>query len=162
MGWDENINKTDLSTIGNLIKYYRQEKKLSQKELADLIGKELLDVQNYEANITEPTDEILTKISDVLDLDEKKFIALNHMLKAVSELQKLSDVARTFNSDSDKNTAELFFILKIFLNYQDEEKKQEFLYVIDKYNSLNEKGKQKLIEYITDLSEQSKYSESPK
>ena len=65
-------HKILFTSTGGMIKYYRNCKGISQKELAALIEKDILDVQNYESDITEPSDETLIKISNFL-LEKAEF-----------------------------------------------------------------------------------------
>lgn len=54
--------------IGNRIKEYRKKAKMSQKELAQKIGKGYSTVQKYELNLTQPPIDVLNKIAEVLNI----------------------------------------------------------------------------------------------
>ncbi|BAH07661.1 hypothetical protein CKR_2610 [Clostridium kluyveri NBRC 12016] len=53
-------------TIGESIKYYRKNNKLTQETLANKINKSLRMVQKYESDEVTPSIEILNKIEDAL------------------------------------------------------------------------------------------------
>lgn len=53
------------SEIGKTIKKYRQKRKLTQNELAELIGKTGSSVQKYESGVTEIPLSVLEKIAHV-------------------------------------------------------------------------------------------------
>lgn len=54
--------------IGNKIKSIRKEKKLTQKELGNLIGKSEISIRKYEATSNVPLDAIID-IAKALDID---------------------------------------------------------------------------------------------
>ena len=58
----------DNKKIGENINTYRKAKKLTQKQLADLIDKAESSVQKYEKGETEVPISVLEKISTVLDI----------------------------------------------------------------------------------------------
>ena len=51
--------------IGKRFKHYREEKGLSQKEAAELIGVKYYQLGNYETNRSEPSIKVLKKMSQV-------------------------------------------------------------------------------------------------
>lgn len=59
---DEKMN------TGELIKKYRKEKKITQKQLAALIGKAEITIRKYESGALVPPLEILYSISKVLEI----------------------------------------------------------------------------------------------
>lgn len=54
--------------IGEKIKLIRKDKKITQKQLGELIGKKEITVRKYESGEINPNIEILKKISIVLDV----------------------------------------------------------------------------------------------
>jgi Predicted transcription factor, homolog of eukaryotic MBF1 len=54
--------------IGKNIKNFRKNKKLTQKQLADIIGVSVVTIQNYENGRREPNMETLKKIASALDI----------------------------------------------------------------------------------------------
>lgn len=71
--------------IGENIKKYRKEKGLTQKELADKIGKGFSTVQKYELNISQPPIDVLNRIADTLDIDVSKLFYIENTLNQSSE-----------------------------------------------------------------------------
>ncbi len=59
--------------IGLRIKSFRTEKKLTQQELADLVGITLNTVQKYESGERNPSPTNIKKIAQVLDVQENLF-----------------------------------------------------------------------------------------
>ena len=55
--------------LGKNIKTARKNKRLTQQELADLIGKSKSVVQKYESGETEPPTPVIYAISDALEID---------------------------------------------------------------------------------------------
>lgn len=89
-------------TIGNNIKKYRKEKKLTQQQLADAIGKSKSIIEKYEADkIENHSFVVLKSIADILDinisdlLDEKfdkeeKNIILGQKIREIRKSKKIS------------------------------------------------------------------------
>lgn len=57
------------NVVGFNIKKYRKQKKITQKELGNLLDKSLSTIQKYESGEIEVTLDILMKISNLLDVD---------------------------------------------------------------------------------------------
>ena len=55
-------------TIGNNIKKYREEKRYTRKEFAELIGRTYNTLRCYECDISTPGAYILLKMATVLDI----------------------------------------------------------------------------------------------
>lgn len=86
----DNFIRTDSITkssmlIGEKIKKYRKEKGLTQKELADKIGKGFSTVQKYELNISQPPIDVLNRIADTLDINVSKLFDIENTLNQSSE-----------------------------------------------------------------------------
>lgn len=86
----DNFIRTDSITkssmlIGEKIKKYRKEKGLTQKELADKIGKGFSTVQKYELNISQPPIDVLNRIADTLDIDVSKLFYIENTLNQSAE-----------------------------------------------------------------------------
>ena len=61
--------------IGEKIKFYRSQKKMTQKELADKIGASYQQISQYERGQRKPKIETLRKIADALDTETLCFIS---------------------------------------------------------------------------------------
>lgn len=86
----DNFIRTDSITkssmlIGEKIKKYRKEKGLTQKELADKIGKGFSTVQKYELNISQPPIDVLNRIADTLDINVSKLFDIENTLNQSAE-----------------------------------------------------------------------------
>lgn len=140
MGWDENKSEIPLISVENIIKRSRIESGLSQKELAEKIGKSLSLVQKYESGQIKPPKEVLEKISNTLNINVDVFYFIENIHQTTTNLNALTDII-------SKNSI-----------YEAEDYFKKVIYFLEKFAHLNDKGKQKIIEYITDLSENSKYT----
>lgn len=113
--------------IGENIKKYRKEKGLTQKELADKIGKGFSTVQKYELNISQPPIDVLNRIADTLDIN----------------VSKLFDIENTLNQSE--------------VSFEDEAQRQEMYLkelredTINKYDSLDLFGQKAANKYINFL-----------
>lgn len=65
-------------TIGENIQFYRKEKGLSQKELAEKIGKSTGTIQQYELNKREPKFDFVCDIAKALDVEPYKLYASDY------------------------------------------------------------------------------------
>ncbi len=86
----DNFIRTDSITkssmlIGEKIKKYRKEKGLTQRELADKIGKGFSTVQKYELNISQPPIDVLNRIADTLDINVSKLFDIENTLNQSAE-----------------------------------------------------------------------------
>lgn len=66
-----------MKTFGELIKEARKEKKITQREMANLIGVDFTYISKIETGALEPpSEDVIKKISKILDIDDKElFIA---------------------------------------------------------------------------------------
>ena len=55
-------------TVGNNIKKYREEKRYTRKEFAELISRTYNTLRCYECDISSPSAYILLKMATVLDI----------------------------------------------------------------------------------------------
>lgn len=127
--------------IGLKIKEYRKSKGLTQKELADKIGVAVNTISRYEIGERVPTLKIIYDIAEALNTD------IGNILNDDLALAEALD--------------DLHHIYKLGLNPEDygyEVNDDQRVIMLKKYDSLNALGQQKANEYITDLSEQEKYT----
>ena len=59
--------------IGSNVKSYRKQRKLTQKQLADKLGKNIMTVGRYESGKTSVTMDVLHEISEILDVPMSDF-----------------------------------------------------------------------------------------
>ena len=60
--------------LGNKIKLYRENKKMTQKEIAEIIGVEPATISKYESGMIEPNIEALKKISEIFEVTLDKLL----------------------------------------------------------------------------------------
>lgn len=82
--------------IGKRIKQERKNKKLTQEELADIIGVSGISIRKYESEDRKPSLEILLKISDVLDIPIKELGIEENIINVLPKIPK--DVKNMFPS----------------------------------------------------------------
>lgn len=115
-------------TIGERIKKIRLEKGLTQKQLAEKCGLFDSTIRKYESGRQNPKIETVEKIANALGI-------------SISQLT-------TISFDLPPGAGE-----KVF-DFRDELEKE----IDSKVSSLNKTGKKKALDYVTDLSEQEKYT----
>lgn len=144
----DNFIRTDSITkssmlIGEKIKKYRKEKGLTQRELADKIGKGFSTVQKYELNISQPPIDVLNRIADTLDINVSKLFDIENTLNQSSE------ILSNFNPNDSSTFTEVSF--------EDEAQRQEMYLkelredTINKYDSLDLFGQKAANKYINFL-----------
>lgn len=117
--------------IGDNIKRYRKENKISQAKLAELIGKSKSSIEKYEANKVQPSLDILkdickhlnTDISDLLGVTSFNAPVINQLvddsslsddtLSLMMESEELFQMRRTFEKLGYK--LELFAMPQIYI-----------------------------------------------
>lgn len=109
-------------SIGDNIKRYRKENKISQAKLAELIGKSKSSIEKYESNKVRPPIEILRSISKELNVPISSLIVTDRL-------------------KYDNFTTELFDNVNYSdLNDKDKENVKELLKVSTRLNSLLNKN----------------------
>lgn len=63
---------SESAPIGDKIRFYRRKKKMLIRELAKAVGISRYAMMDYERSITEPSLDIILKISKILDVDKEK------------------------------------------------------------------------------------------
>lgn len=141
--------------IGERIKYYRKKSRITQQKLAELIGVQASAISKYEKNIVIPSIEQTNKIAEALGIN---VIALLDDDNAATYSQIISHSKEMFadymahpekyKTDITEDGKQVFYI--------DTDRTD----IVLKYDMLNKTGKQKALDYITDLTEISKYTKS--
>ena len=102
--------------IGNKIKQYRENKKMTQKEIAEILGVEPATISKYESGMIEPRIESLKKLSNIFEItldelvndDEKFEISKINILEILKEqkdiklkgnLYHYTQIAFTYNTN---------------------------------------------------------------
>lgn len=123
--------------IGEKIREIRKNSNLTQKDLAKLSGIAEITIRKYENNERNPKKEQIEKIAKALKVTPFEIMGYDYwdkskdMKKVLNEVKLLSNIKKEYGDN--------------------------FVILIETYGLLNEVGRQKALEYISDLSEQNKY-----
>lgn len=101
--------------FGKSFKFYRQRAGLTQKEAAALIGINDYQLGNYETNRSQPSLEILKKMSKVYSISIDKMLG-NNVLRNKIEKEKSN------NKQDYIDSAEILRILEEFVAQNDNKK----------------------------------------
>ena len=100
--------------FGKSFKHYRQKARLTQKEAADLIGIKDYQLGNYETNRSQPSLEILVKMSKAYLVSVDKMLG-NNLLRYKMEKE---------NPEYSKDYIDINEILKSLSEYVEQENKK--------------------------------------
>lgn len=129
----------NLNFLGENIKKARKEKKMTQKELAEKIHRTESSIRKYEKGIIQIPNDIIEKIA----------IALN--ISPLDLVGTLDTWNNQFNFNG-KLSEETILLQNIEKQYG-----KDSIELLQLYQSLNDSGKSKILEYLLDLSENNKY-----
>lgn len=85
--------------IGNKLKKYREDKKMTQKEIAEILGVEPATISKYESGLIEPNLEYLKKLSEIFEVtidellkdeEDKLDISKINILQILREQKKMN------------------------------------------------------------------------
>ncbi|WP_162291780.1 MULTISPECIES: helix-turn-helix transcriptional regulator [Blautia] len=118
-----------MATIGENIKYFRKQKKMTQKELATLVGVNEVTIRSYELGKYNPKINILTrlsiafdcKVTDLMDEEKKKYYRMFDESK----------INVTHSISTDRKRELLFTELFKTLNYQIQKSDNQELIITD-------------------------------
>jgi transcriptional regulator with XRE-family HTH domain len=102
--------------FGDNLKRIRTEKNLSQGELADQLGMHATHLSRYERNVALPSIEVLTKISDVLDVSTDQLIYGSKSEKAKNNI-KDQELLSMFNKVQQLDKTELSCVKSLLEAY---------------------------------------------
>ena len=137
--------------IGENIKRIRKQKGFTQQDLADVLNVKRAAISKYEKGIVSPNSEQLWKIADALEIPIPMLI-MRDISFPVPDPDAPLVSAKELKSGLQSIRDELSSLSGTVTECFGEE------ILIQNYNKLNSKGRQKAIEYVTDLSEQEKYT----
>lgn len=115
--------------IGENIKQFRKNKKITQKELGELIGVKAITIRKYESNEREPNIETLNKIATALGVT-------------------INDLVKNEEKASNKNSIGIRFL---DMNKLGNEKEQIIKVVEEMYEFINAKNDENQLEEFYDL-----------
>lgn len=135
-----------LDTTGVRIYKLRNQLDLTQKEFADSIGVSQSSVNYWENGNREPKMRHLQKISTVYNIPIQTLLGLSqkhdHVIHEDNKFWFIFSDSEDLEVNKDAMMASIPEILK-------------------QYNKLNDAGKQKALEYTTDLAQMEKYLKNP-
>ncbi len=130
-------------TAGERIQYYRKKNGLTQKELAEKLDLAEITIRQYESNKRQPKIQTLRKIACILGVSVEAFLT-------EAELSLFESMANLY-LESDTDIKEVDSL--------DEHTPQE-KHLMIKFRELNEKGRNKVIDYADDLSKTRDYTKA--
>jgi len=133
----------DFIKVGTQIKEYRQKKGIKQKDIAKRLNIPVSTYANYENNHREPTSDVIEQIAEVLGTTPYDLLGAAYWDLKYNANNKLS--------------TEVKLIEELGLCFG-----EKAVSLLKAFDSLNELGQNKALEYITDLTEQLKYKKESK
>lgn len=152
-------------TLNQRIKRIRQEKNLSQLELAKRIGMSQQTIANYEQSEAVPKMTTVKKLADALGVSEQYLLfgKDDNTYKESEQLNLFSftdhSVAQNSSSDQKVETKEKApkpVKNTIQFEYKDEvlpEEYSDFILMIKQFKSLNGRGRRKVLDYLHDITQ---------
>lgn len=143
--------------IGDRIRARRKEIGLTQQQLADKLNISLMTVRRFETNARQPKLEMIEKIAAALEIEPFSLVfgiddkPINYSTTITVDTQK---VREAFYNNFLNGNNEREKIIKGVSSYLQELRKD----TIEKYDSLNAKGKEKANDCITDLTKIEEYT----
>lgn len=143
--------------IGENIKQFRLTANYTQKKLAEECGVAAITIRQYESGKREPNREMISKIAKALRVSP---IALTWGSEIGEDWQHLIDSREDIKEASTETLEQLLSSIKSIIIENDSVDiftgipEEDLLYY---FWNLNDDGKQKVIEYAEDLTENSKY-----
>lgn len=150
--------------LGERIQSIRKSKNMTQQELADKIGVKRSVVSKYENNSVNISVDTIEKIANALGVETSEL--LYEQSELMAQLTRMYDMHDVLNSTKAAFNLNVIDSMKIMFKEHPElfqedthpEEKSINDDTISKLETLNTLGQQKANEYITDLSEQEKYT----
>lgn len=127
-------------TLGEKIKEFRQNKKLSQKTLGERAGMSQQMIAQYESGKRQPKIETLKRIANALEIELWEIVDLDQM-DVDTRMQEITNMMRQL---SPEGLLELDKAISDSL-------KPDRQSLIDIYDNMTDSGRQKIITYAKDL-----------
>ena len=139
--------------IGENIKFFRKENKLTQKQLADLIGVSYQQISQYECGKRNPKIDTLRKIASALNVPLPYFLPLENEEEKHEVISSLTKEELSEYLEEQKEFKS-FMLEDVISAMQDQE-----WTLLAAFYKLNSAGKKVAIQRIEELSEIEKYTE---
>ena len=136
---DKTGNISDFRQIvARNIKEARKKKKLTQQQLANIIGKHESSIRKYEKGLTDIPNEVIQQIATALDTSPAELLSVNEWNAKFNPGGKLSKEVQTIEQ-----------IQSVF--------GENAVKLLETFNKLNELGRVKALSELEDLIELPKY-----
>lgn len=151
-------------TVGETIKYWRTEKGITQKKLAEKSGVSEISIRKYEADARTPKIGTLRKIAKALDInvsDIDKRLLLDNLHQTDQKLnqqreelfKREQETGQTFNDELYELNVKSSDVLSAIITLEDEIKNDAIVKyknnkILSSFNQLNSKGQNKAIEQV--------------
>ena len=151
------MKRGDNVTVGDNIKKFRKQKKMTQKELGNKLGISQSAINQFENNKTAPKLSTIVKIADARnvlphDLIDKADLA---ELPEIKEVQDSKPRIRVSNINYVKECLDSENVLNIIelteLFHENKDTLEIFWLLLRDFNLLNDKGKRLVMGYANDL-----------
>ena len=83
--------------LGKRFKHFREMKKLTLKEAAELIGVKYYQLANYETNRSEPSISVLKKMSQVYEISIDGLVGNISLKKKEKDYSMMDDILKQLN-----------------------------------------------------------------
>lgn len=123
--------------IGRSIKFFRKGRRMTQKQLADLVGCAEITIRQYENGSREPKQKMLDRIAESLGTDAKTLYILAS-IEGDTELDENGNIS--YKGENENQSKEI--ILKYFYR-------------------LNKEGKKEAIKQVAQLTEIPRFRKEP-
>lgn len=165
-------------TVGETIKYWRTEKGITQKKLAEKSGVSEISIRKYEADARTPKIGTLRKIAKALDInasDIDKRLLLDNLHQTDQKLnqqreelfKRERETGQTFNDELYELNVKSSDVLSAIITLEDEIKNDAIVKyknnkILSSFNQLNSKGQNKAIEQVELLTKIPEYRKDSK
>ena len=151
-------------TLGDKIRNIRKSKNMTQEQLAEKIGVKRSVISKYENNSVNISVDTIEKIANALGVETSEL--LYEQSELIAQVKRMFDMHDVLNSTKVAFNLNVIDSMKIMFKnhpelFQEDTQPEEKSInddTISKLETLNTLGQQKANEYITDLSEQEKYT----
>lgn len=157
-----------MASIGERIKRIRNEKGLTQKELAKMLGTSQQNLAQYERNKRNPKYETVKKIANALEIDiYDLYISGDMTPREAMEILRSTDAVEAIKHSTSQTDGEMKLAHRIkqfeemvktaplFIEKSKEIERKNLL--SEKMDLLNTKGQDRVLEYTDLLTKDSKY-----
>ena len=136
-----------MSDLGDKIRIGRKWNKITQEELAKLVGVSVMTIRRYESGERKPPKEILRKIANIFDVPFMVFfgdIKCAEVEFATAHMNRLSHIADALGKKAEELQRSVVPMIDIKLDTR-------FRSITENYSQLNEAGKDNLAKYAKNL-----------